>query len=73
MQLNLRIDRAAGKAMSLLTWAVGLIVVAMAVGLLTKSWPILKTRPLGELLFSSNWFPLRGQFGFLPFIVGSLW
>jgi phosphate transport system permease protein len=73
MRLNLQIDRAAGKGMALLARAAGLIVLAMAIGLLIKSWPILKTRPLGELLFSSNWYPLRGQFGFLPFIVGSIW
>lgn len=70
---NLRLDRAAGKGMALLARTVGLIVIAMAAGLLIKSWPILKTRSLGDLLFSSNWSPMRGEFGFLPFIMGSIW
>jgi len=28
---------------------------------------------LGELLTSSRWSPQRGEFGFLPFILGTLW
>jgi phosphate transport system permease protein len=30
-------------------------------------------KSLGHLLFSSDWHPLKGQFGFYPFIIGSLW
>ncbi len=70
---SLKIDRAAGKIMAVLAWLSGLIVVAIAAGLFIKSLPILKSQSLGTLLFSSSWFPLRGQFGFLPFIMGSLW
>lgn len=50
-----------------------LIVVLMAVGLVIKSWPLLSTRPLEELLFSSSWRPMKGLFGFLPFIMGTFW
>lgn len=70
---RLWMDRAAGRLMAVLTWATGLIVFVMAAGLFLKSRPILTIRPLGDLLFSSTWFPLRGQFGFLPFIMGSIW
>jgi len=51
----------------------GLLVFVMIVGLYQRSRPILATKPLGELLFSSSWRPLQGEFGFLPFILGSLW
>jgi phosphate transport system permease protein len=30
-------------------------------------------KSLGHLLFSASWHPLRGEFGFFPFIMGSLW
>ncbi|MDR0907751.1 MAG: phosphate ABC transporter permease subunit PstC [Rikenellaceae bacterium] len=66
-------DRTAGGVMFLLTIASILVVVAMAVGLIIKSMPLLESRPLGELLFSSEWKPLRGEFGFLPFLAGTLW
>ena len=35
--------------------------------------PILAKYPLGELLLGTTWHPLRGEFGFFPFIVGTLW
>ncbi|MDR0954286.1 MAG: phosphate ABC transporter permease subunit PstC, partial [Rikenellaceae bacterium] len=66
-------DRAAGGVMFFLTIASIVVVGAMAVGLIIKSMPLLESRPLGELLFSSEWKPLRGEFGFLPFLAGTLW
>jgi phosphate transport system permease protein len=66
-------DKTAGGVMFLLTIASILVVGAMAVGLVIKSMPLLESRPLSELLFSSEWKPLRGEFGFLPFLAGTLW
>ncbi len=45
-----------------------LILVIIAV----KAAPILNSISLKQLLFSSVWHPEQGQFGFLPFIFGSL-
>jgi phosphate transport system permease protein len=45
----------------------------LLIGLLFKSTLILKEKPILDLLFSSEWKPLSGEFGFLPFITGSLW
>jgi phosphate transport system permease protein len=45
----------------------------MLFGLFQKSWPILAVKSLSHLLFSSSWHPLKGEFGFLPFIMGTLW
>jgi phosphate transport system permease protein len=70
---RLLLDRFAGRVMLVLTALSGLIVVLMAVGLFQRSWPILAVKPLGQLLLSSSWHPLRGEFGFLPFIMGTLW
>lgn len=50
-----------------------LLVVTIVLVLVLKSWPILSTRSLGSLLFTSAWRPMKGQFGFLAFIVGTLW
>ena len=66
-------DRLASKFMFLLTLFSGLIVFLIVFGLYQRSRPILATKPLGELLFSSSWRPLRGEFGFFPFIMGTLW
>ncbi|MCL7986915.1 phosphate ABC transporter permease subunit PstC [Sphingobacterium sp. lm-10] len=50
-----------------------LVVVLIAVGLTLKSLPLLKNENLWEILSSSVWSPLRGNFGFLPFILGTVW
>lgn len=49
------------------------LVLLIGLGLLARSRPLLDIQPLGELLTASTWRPLRGEFGFLPFIVGTLW
>lgn len=45
----------------------------IGIGLFLKSRLILQDVSLWELLFSSQWKPLSGKFGFFPFIVSSLW
>jgi phosphate transport system permease protein len=50
-----------------------LLPVAITISLLYKSMLLLETNGLKDLLFSSVWRPLAGQFGFWPFIVSSLW
>jgi phosphate transport system permease protein len=66
-------DRAAKRAMIALTVVPTVLVVLMIVGLWLRSRPILDTVPLSDILFSSSWHPLRGEFGFYPFIMGTLW
>jgi len=66
-------DRLASKFMFLLTVFSGLIVFLIVFGLYQRSRPILATKSLSELLFSTSWHPLRGEFGFFPFIMGTLW
>ena len=59
--------------MLFLTIFSSLIVVLMAFGLYLRSRPILAIKPLTELLFSTSWHPLKGEFGFFPFLMGTLW
>jgi len=49
------------------------IVIAMAAGLYQKSRQILESKPVFDLIFSSSWQPMKGKFGFYPFIIGTLW
>lgn len=61
------------------TWMViGLIVVILlpfilGIGLYIKSRMLLEDQSLFQLLFSSDWRPLSGKFGFLTFILSSVW
>jgi len=55
-----------------LTWLAATLVIAIGLALLARARPLLDIQPLGRLLTSSEWSPLRGQFGFFPFIVGTL-
>jgi phosphate transport system permease protein len=49
-----------------------LLPVAIIIGLVLKSLPILQQENIGTLLFSDEWQPMRGKFGFLPFILSSV-
>lgn len=56
----------------MLTLAASFVVIVIAALLLRRSIPLLGEHSLTELLLSSKWFPMRGDFGFLSFIVGTL-
>jgi phosphate transport system permease protein len=66
-------DRLAGRIVGLLTLGIGLLVPVMVLALLLRARPILLAKPLGELLLSTTWHPLKEAFGFYPFIMGTLW
>ena len=66
-------DLLARRAMFLLTAVPGLLVFLMLSGLLLRSRAILAFRSFTGLLFGSGWHPLKGEFGFLPFLAGTLW
>jgi phosphate transport system permease protein len=51
----------------------GFLVLLIVIGLFLKSRGILGVQPLGRLLSSSSWHPMRGEFGLLPFIMGTVW
>jgi phosphate transport system permease protein len=45
----------------------------MGIGLYLKSIPVFENSSLSKLLFSGSWRPMKGEFGFLPFIMGTVW
>jgi phosphate transport system permease protein len=61
------------------TWmliCLGLVILlpfVLGIGLYFKSQWVLQDRSLVDVLFSTDWRPMQGKFGFLPFITGSLY
>lgn len=50
-----------------------LVILAIVVGLSIKSQPLIAQESLWNILSSSIWSPMKGNFGFLPFIMGTIW
>jgi phosphate transport system permease protein len=71
-RLNKIINFLTSKGMLVSLIIVIVLPFAMAVALLWKSTGLLDTHNLFKLLTSSAWRPLKGEFGFAPFIVSSL-
>lgn len=65
-------DKAARWVMLALTGLSLFLLIAIGIGLFFKSRLILSEHSLWNLLSGSSWKPLSGEFGFLPFIVGTL-
>src|SRR5512146_1203089 len=68
-----KIDRLARLLFYALASLPVILVIIILLSLLNKTWPILATRSLGELLAGQVWLPSQGRFGFFPFIAGTLW
>ena len=58
--------------MFFITCASLLLVVAMGVGLCLRSSPILSEISLWDILSANEWKPAKNQFGFFPFIMGTV-
>lgn len=56
-------------------WLIFIIVLPFLIltGLIVKSEMMFKDYNLIDMLFSSDWKPMAGKFGFLPFILSSIW
>jgi len=65
-------DLVASKLMFLTAVFSSLVIFVIVLALIQKSMPILTTKSLSELLLSSSWRPSKGEFGFYPFIMGTL-
>lgn len=66
-------DAFANKASLSIAAFSSLLVFIIGFTLFQRSIPILQVRPLRDLLFSSTWLPSKGQFGFSPFIIGTIY
>ena len=49
------------------------IPVLITAGLYWKAAPLLGSHSLTGLIFSGKWFPMKGEFGFMPFIYSSVY
>ena len=49
------------------------ILAAIALFIFKEGVPIMVKTGFGSFLFGKVWAPLQGQFGILPFIIGSIW
>lgn len=65
-------DNSARWLFGLAVISVCLVVIIITAALIHRAWPILTTYPLSELLAGLAWQPMRGLFGFAPFIAGSV-
>jgi phosphate transport system permease protein len=65
-------DKLAGRSMLLAIAFANSLAFLIALGLFLKSRPVLAKESILNLIFSSTWAPLRGEFGFFPFIVGTI-
>jgi phosphate transport system permease protein len=50
-----------------------LLLLVIGVSLFLKALPIMKEKSLWVLLTSGNWKPFKGEFGFLPYILSTLY
>ena len=50
-----------------------LLLLVIGVSLFFKALPIMKEKSLWVLLTSGNWKPFKGEFGFLPYIISTLY
>jgi phosphate transport system permease protein len=50
-----------------------LLLLVIGVSLFLKALPIMKEKSLWLLLSSGNWKPFKGEFGFLPYILSTLY
>jgi phosphate transport system permease protein len=60
-------------SMLLLTLLSLTFAVIIGISLYYKSVPILDQQSIWDLLTGNSWKPLKGEFGFYPFIMGTLW
>jgi len=66
-------EKLAQNFMLLVTGLSALLLFIMIFALYYRSRPILILKPLTDLLLGTVWAPSRGEFGFFPFIIGTLW
>lgn len=66
-------ERGASAAIWTMSLLIPTLTVALLVALTVRSLPVLRTNSLARLLLGTSWRPLAGEFGYLPFILGTVW
>jgi phosphate transport system permease protein len=73
LKTRLLANTIASRVVLLLTALSSLIAFLMMGGLYLRARPILAIKPFWQLVSSSVWRPMSGEFGLFPFIMGTLW
>lgn len=68
-----RTDRAAQRTFFIITLVPVALIIIVAAALVVRAYPILNSYDLSDLLLGNTWRPNNGEFGFRPFILGTLW
>jgi phosphate transport system permease protein len=66
-------DKGARWFMRVMAFSAILILLIIGIMLFLKAYPVIRENSLLKLLSSSNWKPTAGEFGFLPFIISTLY
>ncbi len=61
------------RSATLVLGLVMLVPLFIGLGLTLQSLPILQKISISELIWGIDWSPMKGQFGFRAFIMGSIW
>jgi phosphate transport system permease protein len=73
LELRRLTDRLAGRTIGVVTILSTALAPIIALVLFLRAKPLLDLTPLSRVLTSLVWRPLRGEFGLLPFLAGTLW
>jgi len=66
-------DRSARQIMLGIAFFSLLLLLVIGASLFIKAYPIMKEKSLWVLLSSGNWKPFKGEFGFYPFIISTIY
>lgn len=69
---RLATDLIAKQVMGLLALICSLLILIIGLLLLARTWPLLITYPVTQLLTAQVWQPMQGVFGYGAFIIGSV-
>lgn len=70
---RISLDKIASRTVLLITGLIGLLLFLIVGGLYLKSSPMLESHTLNDLLFKSIWKPRKNEFGFLPYILSTVY
>lgn len=68
-----RQDLIARRAFFIFTLLPVALIVVVTIALFVRSWSLVSAYPLADTLFGTTWKPTEGRFGFMPFILGTVW
>jgi phosphate transport system permease protein len=73
IQARLITDRVTARMMRSLTVLSVVLMFLIGFGLFLKALPLMRTHSLWDMISSENWHPFKSEFGFLPYIMGTVW